>query len=184
MQIDTLQRHGHESVEDIKNKGRNISFLEIGDTISIEDREHKIERVSLANELGEKFGLAISRDVPIYWLSNSGGRAKGAYVPSKNIVLFFENTDEETQNHELTHAVEYHQEPTLELLTLYDRVKNLITEDSFEGGFVSLNFKKNIHEFIADGRTKKTFIQALKKEGLYDEFTQATAYLFEPRPEN
>lgn len=39
-------------------------------------------------------------------------------------------------------------------------------------------FKKSIHEFIADGRTKPAFIAALKKEGLYDDFVAVSAYLF------
>ncbi len=152
-------------------------FLEAGDTITIGSRKHRIERVSLAKDLGEKFGLVIPDDVPIYWLQRAGERRKGAYVPEQNIVLFFDNTDEETQHHELTHAVEYHQKPTSELLALYERVKAAITEDSFEG-FVSFNFMKNIHEFIADGRTKGVFIHALKKEGLHDDFVRETAYLF------
>lgn len=152
-------------------------FLEVGDTVTIGNREHRIERVTLAKDLGKKFDLVVSGDIPIYWLSNVGERRKGAYVPEQNIVLFFDNTDEETQNHELTHAVEYHQKPTPELLALYERVRTTITEDSFEG-FASFNFMKNIHEFIADGRTKGVFIQALKKEGLHDEFVRETAYLF------
>lgn len=159
------------------------TFLEVGDSVTIGDREHTIEKVSIAKELGEKFGLFIPDEVPIYWLSGVGNRRKGAYVPEQNIVLFFDNTDEETQHHELTHAVEYHQKPTSELLALYEQVKIIITGDSFEG-FASFNFMKNIHEFIADGRTKEVFIQALKKEGLYDTFVKETDYLFAEPPKD
>jgi hypothetical protein len=159
-------------------------FLNIGDTISIGDKEHVIEKVAAARELGAEFGLDIPDDIPIYWLADVGGVRKGAFVPEANIVLFFENTDRETQHHELTHAVEYFQEMTLELIALYERVKGLVTEDSFGGGLVSFNFMKNIHEFIADGRTKSVFIEALKKEGLYDEFVNETEYLFEESQAN
>ena len=159
-------------------KEQRVMLLGVGETITIGKKEYQIERVSLAKDLGEKFDLVIPDDVIIYWLLNSGVERKGAYIPEKNIILFFENTDEETQHHELTHAVEYHQEATPELLALYDLVKSTITDNSFENDFISFNFMKNIHEFIADGRTKQAFIEALKKEGLYDEFVKQTAYLF------
>jgi hypothetical protein len=155
------------------------TFLKVGENITIGDKKHVIERVSAARDLGAEFGLDISDDVPIYWLSDSGSRRKGAFVPEKNIILFFENTDKETQHHELTHVVEFFQEKRPNLLALYKRVKAAISEDSFEGGFISFNFRKNIHEFIADGRTKSAFIDALKKEGLYDDFVNETTYLFE-----
>jgi hypothetical protein len=183
MQIERGQKPYDKAVERPEDKGRRVVFLEAGDSITIGESEHKIERVSLAKELGKQFGLDIADNVPIYWLSNSGGRAKGAYIPSENTILFFDNTDEETQHHELTHAVEYHQIATPELLALYNRVRTTITEDSFEDGCASFNFMKNIHEFIADGRTKTVFIQALKNEGLFADFTKVTTYLFEPKTE-
>jgi hypothetical protein len=37
---------------------------------------------------------------------------------------------------------------------------------------------KNIHEFIADGYSKQPFINALKKEWLYEEFLEKTKYIF------
>jgi hypothetical protein len=43
-------------------------------------------------------------------------------------------------------------------------VKNTISEESFDVNAVTFNFKKNIHEFIADGYSKLPFIDALKKE--------------------
>ncbi len=175
---------GREYVHDEGRVTRSVEkitprFLSVGDTISIGEQEHEIERVTTAREMGEEFGLIISDDVPIYWLVESGGKRRGAFVPEENIVFFFNNTDDETRHHELTHAVEYFQEMTPELMALYERVKKLITEDSFDGGFTSFNFMKNIHEFIADGRTKSVFIDALKREGVHDEFVSETAYLFD-----
>jgi hypothetical protein len=58
-------------------------------------------------------------------------------------------------------------------------VKIDINEDSFENWVVSFNFQKNIHEFIADGYSKEVFINALKKENLYAEFLDKTAYIFD-----
>jgi hypothetical protein len=153
-------------------------FLKTGDQIEIGTEKYSIENVTRASDLGEEFDLELSKDVPIYWLSDVGTHQKGAYVPSENIVLFFTNTDRETQHHELTHVVEFFKEKSPELEALYEKVKSVITDQSFEGEFTTYNFKKNIHEFIADGRTKPPFIEALKKEGLYEEFQKESAYLF------
>ncbi len=157
----------------------SAQLLRVGDKITIAEKEHVIERVSFAAELGKEFGLRLPEHIPIYWLSNVGSRQRGAFVPEKQIVLFFANTDRETQEHELTHVLEYDREKSVGLAVLYERVIATINDDSFEGSFSSYNFRKNIHEFIADGRTKPAFIAALKKEGLYDAFVQETAYLFD-----
>jgi hypothetical protein len=65
------------------------------------------------------------------------------------------------------------------LCEFYELVKNKISEKSFDGNTVSFNFRKNIHEFIADGYSKDSFINALKKEQLYEKFLQKTKYIFE-----
>ncbi|NBW13897.1 MAG: hypothetical protein EBR82_38430, partial [Caulobacteraceae bacterium] len=84
-----------------------------------------------------------------------------------------ENSDKETIEHELIHSVEYNLDKK-ELNSLYEKVKNKITEDSFKD-YVSWNFKKSISEFIADGISKKVFRDALEKEGLLDEVDSALA---------
>lgn len=161
-----------------RENSMEIPRLGIGDRVEIGGEKYTIDKMTTAEKLGKLFGIDIQREVPVYWFRESSGKQKGAYVPEKDIVLFFANTDVETQQHELTHVVEFHQEKNPRLIALYERVKAIITEDSFVDGFTSFNFKKNIHEFIADGRTKTIFINALKKEGLYDEFLGETEYLF------
>jgi hypothetical protein len=47
---------------------------------------------------------------------------------------------------------------------------------SFSCGVVQ--FRKNIHEFIADGITKPPLIAALKHEDLYDRFVKESDHLF------
>lgn len=152
--------------------------LSVGDRIHIQDRSYTILRVDSAYDVGKKFGLYPSKDIPVYWLDSSGPGARGAYVPSERMVLFFTNTDESTQAHELVHAIEFFQDKSPGLVGVYEEVLLRISEDSFEGGGASFNFRKNIHEFIADGITKPPFIAALRKEGLYDRFIQESAYLF------
>lgn len=152
--------------------------LRIGDSVQIGEKAYKIMKVISAADLGMDLGMRIARSIPVYYLDGASAQSRGAYHPEQDIVLVFTNTDEETLRHELSHVVEYHQEKSPELLEFYERAKRLITEDSFEEGFTSFNFMKNIHEFIADGRTKPAFIAALKKEGLYDDFVAVSAYLF------
>ncbi len=152
--------------------------LRVGDSVQIGESAYEITKVTSATDLGGELGIRIARPVPVYYLNGVSAQSRGAYHPERDIVLVFANTDEETLRHELTHVVEYFQEKTSELLDLYERAKRLITEDSFEEGFASFNFIKNIHEFIADGRTKPALIAALKKEGLYENFLDATEYLF------
>lgn len=167
-----------------QNLNSKPSWLKPGETIKItEEGEFEIVKVAGSIELGKELGLNITRDVPVYFLKGISPARQGAYHPKADLVLMFENnTEEHTLKHELVHVVEYHQEPTPELLALYERVKTIITEDTFlksnQSGFVSFNFSKNIHEFIADGYTNEIFIVALKKEGLYDDFLKQTEYLF------
>ncbi len=164
-----------------RSEQKEPSLLNVGEKIQIGDNEFEIQHVSYAHEVRIEFGLRIRKDIPIYWLNGVGPSARGAYVPAKDIILFFTNTDKETQEHELTHAVEFFQEKRPGLVALYEETKSRISENSFDGGFISLNFRKDIHQFIADGRTKPAFIQALKKEDLYERFQMETAYLFEER---
>ncbi|MEK7632753.1 MAG: hypothetical protein AAB473_03105 [Patescibacteria group bacterium] len=153
-------------------------WLAIGDSIRINEKAYEIIRVVSASDFGKEYGIHIARSIPVYYVNGVSAQSRGAYQPEHDIVLVFTNTDEETLRHELTHVVEYHQEKIPELLEFYERAKRRITEDSFEEGFTSFNFMKDIHEFIADGRTKPALIAALKKEGLYDEFMRVTEYLF------
>ncbi len=155
-----------------------VPRLVAGESITIDEKKFEITKVVLADALGRELGVRISRQIPVYYLNGVSAKSRGAYHPETDCVLAFMNTDDETLRHELTHAVEYLQEQTPELLEVYRRAREQITEDSFEGGFVSFNFMKDIHEFIADGMTKPAMIAALKKEGLYEDFIRATEYLF------
>ncbi len=155
------------------------SWLATGAVIRISEKDFCVERVSSARELGSDFGLHPSADIPVYWLDGYGPGLRGAYVPKANCVLFFRNTDLETVHHELVHAVEHYKEKRPGLTRLYQEALDRITEASFDDGLISFNFRKNIGEFLADGRSKPLFIAALKKEGLYDRFLEESAYLFE-----
>lgn len=140
-----------------------------GDTISIGDSNFTISRVETDSNY----------NVPIVYVKESLQTRKGGFIPSLNAVIVSEiNTDEETIKHELVHSKEYNVD-TSSLNNLYEKVKQTITDDSFIEGVVTNNFRKNIHEFIADALTKSTFRNALEKEGILDEVETAINNIIE-----
>jgi hypothetical protein len=166
--------------ENIPDKEVDWKNLKVGDKFLIENKEYAIERVESATDMALEYGLKINRYVPVYFIDGIVPRAHGSYYPEVDIVLIYKNmTDLSTLKHEFIHVIEYYQEPTPSLLDLYNKAKEIITENSFNHGLFRFNFMKNIHEFIADGKTNFAFIEALKKEGLYEDFEKEVAYLFE-----
>ncbi len=155
-----------------------LKGLNVGEKFIMFDIEYEVEKIEDGSQVGTTFGLKIDRYVPIYYLKGRSFRkSQGGYQADADVVVMFENnTDPTTLEHELTHAVEYKIDPTPQLLDLYEKAKQVITEESFDDNFVTFNFMKNIHEFIADGRTKLK--PALQKEGLYEDFQKETAYIF------
>lgn len=146
--------------------------------IAIGERRYSILRIATATEVGAQVGVRITRPLPVYFLDGPSGRHRGAYHPNHDFIVVFTNTDLETIKHELVHAVEYHQEKRPELIRIYELALERIVDASFPSGLVSYNFRKNIHEFIADGWTKPALIEALEREGLYEAFVAASKYLF------
>ena len=164
------------------NPGQNhvdiLRHLNVGETITLNGHECRVQKIESGSELGNQFGLHINRDVPVYILESETVDVQGGYQPEADVVVIYtHNIDPTTLEHELIHAVEFKYEPTPSLLALYEKAKIAITESSFDDvGFITFNFMKNIHEFIADGKTKLKKI--LKKEGLWEDFQKETAYIF------
>lgn len=147
--------------------------------ISIDWIQYKTKKISNSIEEGKNLWLNIKTPVPIYYIKWSWWLRKWAYVKEKGIIFMFDNTDEITLKHEIIHSIEYNKPIPDTLFRFYDLVKNKISEKSFDGEVASFNFMKNIHEFIADGYSKQPFINALKKEWLYEKFLKETEYIFE-----
>jgi hypothetical protein len=145
---------------------KTLEFYE-GDNLKIDDKTYTISEKISSKELAKRNGLTISSNVPVYIVNEPLGLRKGGYDTVNNIIILSKNSDKETIHHELIHSVEYNLDKK-EIEPLYQKVKNTITEDSFND-FVSWNFKKSISEFIADALSKKVFRDALKKEGLLEE---------------
>ena len=148
-------------------------------TFLIDWTEYKVKWISNSVEEGKKLWLNIKIPVMIYFLDWHWWSRQWAYRTGKNVIFIFDNADEITLKHEIIHSLELNKPIPDELNEFYESAKNIISEKSFDGGMVSLNFKKNIHEFIADGYSKWPFIDALKKEWLYEEFLEKTKYIFD-----
>lgn len=175
-----MEKSNIESLKPSQETKREI--LTVGHTFTIngEETTYLIERVEMASDVAKQFGLKIKREVPIYWVKGMSPKRQGGYHPGDDAIYIFENnTDKTTLEHELVHVVEYHVPATTQLISLWERAKKIISENSFPGDFFAFNFMRNIHEFIAEGKTRPAFIEALKKEGLYEEFLKETHYIFE-----
>ena len=148
-------------------------------TFLIDWTEYKTKRISNSVEEGKKLWLNIKIPVTIYFLNWYGWLRKWAYRTEKNVIFMFDNADKITLKHEIIHSLELNKPIPDELNEFYESAKNIISENSFNGGMVSLNFTNSIHEFIADGYSKEPFINALRNEKLYEEFLEKTKYIFD-----
>ena len=173
MNINILEKDkiNTEQTNGIWNTLANILSIKIG------DKSHKILNKSNSKLEWEKFWLKIENSIPVFYLKWNWGPRTWWYNPKHNFIIVFENTKDNVLKHELIHSIEYKQDKTRELISFYKKVKNIITEESFDW-FVTFNFTKDIHEFIADWYSKEPFINAMKKENLYKEFLKETKYLF------
>lgn len=163
------------------NEGKGVDYIWNSpfSRFLIDWMEYKVNWKSNSLEEGRRLWLDVRNSVPIYYIKWTWWYRKWAYVKEKNIILVFDNTDDETLKHEIVHSIEFNRPISQELEKFYELVKLKITEESFDDGVVSFNFRKNIHEFIADWYSKKPFVDALRKEWLYREFLIKTEYIFE-----
>lgn len=144
---------------------------------SNDNKSFSVLRTSDSKIEWERFGLNIKRNIPVYFLQWRSSQRKGGYDHENDIIILFENVGDYVLKHELVHSIEMKQSISEELNSFYEKSKKVITEDSFSDGYFTFNFMKHIHEFIADGYSNDSFINAMKKENLYDEFLEKTQYL-------
>jgi len=151
---------------------KNSITVQPGETIKIGNTNYTVTKTEDATPLYSKNGLLTSRNIPIIYVKESLGFRTGGYIPSIDAIVLSEiNSDAKTLKHELVHGIEHGIESST-LNPLYEKVKNNISEDSFDN-VVSNNFRKNIHEFIADAVSSDVFRRALEKEGLLNEVDAA-----------
>lgn len=157
------------------NEHKNLSFSKF----LFNWIRYNVKNISCSRDVAKRLWLQITNNVPIYYIEGSWWLRKWAYDSKRNIIFMFDNADEITLKHEIIHSLEFNKTIPNELDEFYELVKIRITEESFDGWAVTFNFRKNIHEFIADGHSKEPFINALKKEWMYEDFINKTKYIFE-----
>ena len=172
----------------VSNEGISFpeSWKKAGDTVSIIGPDGavavvcRIDRVESGRAFARERGLNLTRDIPIYFLDRPFKRGiSGAYSEEGDRIylLTARISDERTIRHEIVHAIEKKQEISEELLAYFERVKALYPEGIEHNGGAIFNFKKDVHEFLADGYTQQILIDELKKKGLYEEFLRVSEYL-------
>jgi len=168
----------------MKDVFKNIPTIEnqykIGDFLNIDETEkYKIKEIKNSSDIAKNFGIETKINVPVLFLDGVCGKRQAAYDTNKKIILIFKSTTTKSIHHEIIHSIEYHQEKSPELIHLWELAKQKISEDSFDNGFFNFNFVKSINEFIADGYSSDDFINALKKENLYESFLEESKCLFQ-----
>ncbi|MDB5259866.1 MAG: hypothetical protein JWN37_97 [Candidatus Nomurabacteria bacterium] len=160
-----------------------VPWKKEGDTFSLTEKDGtqtkmQIMKVENAVTLAKEFGFNLQRDIPAYYLNTAPSKtANGAYVDRLDALLFYSGTSEITKRHEIIHAIEFRQEVTQELKTFFEKIKDIFPDGIEKDGLTFFNYRKDIHEFIADGYTHPLFISVLKEHNLYDEFLAVTKYL-------
>jgi hypothetical protein len=172
-----------ESNPTLETFEQKIEAKKVGDTIAIfnpkgEKLTLTILRLGSSAQESGRLGIAVRTDIPIYYLDKDLPFMDAGIGHGGDHIVMFPSSDDQNLRHELIHSVELSHVPTQELLDLYEKVKRVISEDSFhDTDGETYNFSKDIHEFIVDGYNHAWFISALKREGLYDEFLKATEYM-------
>jgi hypothetical protein len=157
-------------------------MFEIGQTILLESdsgttREHTVLNISDTSRIAQILGLdySILNPIPVLILSGDALQHQAAYHPELNVILIYNDTIPRVVHHELIHSLEYHKPIPDELVQLYNTIKQALPDTQN----IQPNFRKDIHEFIADAYSKPGLINTLTEHGLYDEFLRLTKYIFD-----
>lgn len=162
---------------------QKVEAKKVGDTVAIFNPKGErltltILKVGSSLQEAGRLGIAVQSDIPIYYLDKDLPFMDAGIGHGGDHIVMFPISDDQNLRHELIHSVELSHAPTQDLLDLYEKVKQVIQEDSFrDTDGETYNFSKDIHEFIVDGYNHAWFISALKREGLYDQFLRVTKYM-------
>jgi len=154
----------------------------IGQKVVIENKDSSNTEYEIVNILDSQkvvtqldFDYVIKNPVVVLILDKQLRGALAGYHQDLNIILANNETSPEIMLHEIVHSIEMTKPISSELQSFYEKVLEILPDNSN----LQPNFRKNIHEFVADAYSKKGFIETLKNKGLYDEFKELTKYIFE-----
>lgn len=164
------------------NKPAKINkAFEKGQIISIETesgiQENKIINILDSKKACTVLGLKynIKSPVPILILEKHIGDGSAHYHPGLKVILAYDDTQPKVMHHEIIHSLEMQKPMNSEIRNFYEKVLEEIPDTNN----IQPNFRKNIHEFIADAYTKEGLIENLKQKGLYEEFKKLSSYIFD-----
>lgn len=154
-------------------KGQKVNVeLEDGSMV-----EHEIVNVLDSSKVASIIGLnyKIKNPTPVLILDKKRIKGAASYSLESKVIFAYDNTSPEAMHHEIIHSLEMPKSIPQPLQSFYKKVLDEIPDNSN----LNPNFRKDIHEFIADAYSQPGFIQNLKNRGLYQEFEQLTSYIFD-----
>ena len=115
---------------------QKVEAKKVGDTVAIFNSKGEkitltILKVSSSLQEAERLGIAVPSNIPIYYLDKDLPFMDAGIGHAGNHIVMFPISDDQSLRHELIHSVELSHEPTQELLDLYEKVKQVVKEDSF-----------------------------------------------------
>ena len=139
--------------------------------------EHKIINIIDSKKAVIAIGLNydIKNPVKVIILDENIKSNAGAYHPELDVIFAYNDTKPEIMHHEIIHSLEMKKIIPKELKVFYEKILEIFPDNSN----LEPNFRKDIHEFIADAYSKDGLIETLKKQNLYEEFKKLTEYIFE-----
>jgi hypothetical protein len=163
----------NQNNESLYIKGQKIS-IENSEGISTEyEIINILDSQKAINAIGINYN--IKKPVDILILDKGMVWNLAAYHPELNVIFADNNTSPDVMHHEIIHSLEMTKPVSDELKAFYNKVLEILPDESN----LNPNYRKDIHEFIADAYSKKGFVETLKVKDLYDEFLNLTKYIFE-----
>lgn len=163
-------------------KKESVQHYSIGQKIRSENLDGSFCESEIVNIIDSQkvitvlgYNYEIKCPIPILILDKKIPGNLAAYHPELNVIFAYNDTSPEVMHHEIIHSLEMTKQIPEQLNIFYKKVLEVLPDNSN----LQPNFRKNIHEFVADAYSKNGLIETLKNKGLYDEFINLTRYIFQ-----
>ncbi len=159
----------------------NYQGFEKGQVVFVETtngtEERKVLNIIDSGKIASILNLkhTIKLPIPVLILDKPIAGGAAHYHPELQVIFAYNDTKPEIMHHEIIHSLEMSKPLKPELLAFYEKILERMPDTTN----ISPNFRKNIHEFIADAYSKEGLIKTMRQEGLYEEFEELSSYIFE-----
>jgi hypothetical protein len=167
--------------DELSYSENNETSFTIGQKVNLENSkgvatEYEIVNILDSRKAVDALGLNYEIKNPVRILILDKGMAwnLAAYHPELNVIFADNHTPPEVMHHEIIHSLEMTKTIPDDLKDFYAKVLEVLPDTSN----LHPNFRKNIHEFVADAYSKEGLIETLRSKGLYEEFERLTKYIF------